>query len=1279
MMSMRKSNIIISRAYIVVLITALGLGLGMAQTAARGEAAPGAEPGQTLDGDSTADAGASAAGNPQPDRSPNDGGPVIKPGGGGPVLTNAPDTYVDTNIWRAGQAPATPTPVYTWFTNVDGSRFVATNSFPSILPTASTPSVSLQPRVEITPDGAVLDGGAFRVLADGNLNHPEALQIWTPGSGADAALRLHVTALAASSARTGKRIWLGTLRDSQGVVLSDEPIRILWTNAFTGIQADCVLQYNINSIVQEIYLREPVMIPEEAGLDLATLRIEVWSEVFGGPDPAKRLQTISLVGPNGLGGRAVGSAVDKQAADVELDWGASRMIQGSAFRVNPGAEAAAQERWPVAKQWVNSDNRKFIVESVDYESMQPALESLRTASLPGISAAQFASASAGTSASGAALPAVIPATPAQPSQLSLPPVLPIATAKVLLAQWDAGQTATWSQMPGINLDWTMVNGLLMNLDMGGSVAKVGMAAVGKGTSDFWNLYQGTGQSDATLSNLRYADNSVSSASLRVQSSAPQYEYYNSTGDAMYDRYLYCYNTPITLTFNNLSTGQYDIYLYGHGGADNQNGNFTLNGVSKQTAIGPYWNGAQLAGGAFIENTHYVVFRAVPVTAGVPLVISVGVNPGYYAEINGVQIAAVSANAPPVPYAGLPQTITYPASASLQGSATDDYLPPGTGLTLAWSAVGGPGTVIFNPASGSGGTLNSTASFGAAGNYQVRLTASDGDRSASSDVSISVNALGQVYSWSLKNDWSDAANPNGRWSYRQGTQLLPHWGAWQQLSGDFTSAQPAWVPAETGNTFLPAWFKVTTANGYHYGFDWQAGDIVVHTSSPMFGYEGAPANIAWTCLAAGNYNVAGAIWTIRQIANRAQHWTLYKNSTVLASGSLLSTHSRVSPCTLSGALNNLSLAANDVISLEIVHDTSNSGDYVGVNLTVAPSTPPANTAPTITPILDQSTFLNTPVGPLSFTANDAETPAYLSVIASSSNPTLVPNDAAHLALTASGTAHTLTVTPATGQSGSATIQVTASDGALSASTSFLLTVSSSGAASWSLNSGWSDVAPQSGCWAYRQGTTLLPHWPAWQQLSGDFTYAQPAWVQAETGNTFLPAWFKVTTANGNHYGFDWQAGDVVVHTSSPMYGYEAGPANITWTCPSAGTFNVSGGVWTIRQMSGRAQHWTIYKNGVVLASGSLLSSHSRVSPCTFGSGLNNLSLAANDVISLEIVRDSGNVGDYVGANLTIATSTSANVDTDGDGLPDTVDAYPTIPDTTLPSFSITSPAEGAQIP
>jgi Galactose oxidase-like, Early set domain/Bacterial Ig domain/Kelch motif len=102
----------------------------------------------------------------------------------------------------------------------------------------------------------------------------------------------------------------------------------------------------------------------------------------------------------------------------------------------------------------------------------------------------------------------------------------------------------------------------------------------------------------------------------------------------------------------------------------------------------------------------------------------------------------------------------------------------------------------------------------------------------------------------------------------------------------------------------------------------------------------------------------------------------------------------------------------------------------------------NDPPTITSIANQTTTVGTAVGPISFIIGDVETAtSSLVVSGSSSNPTLVPNG--NIVFAGSGANRTVTVTPAANQSGTATIAVMVSDGSLTASSGFIVTVGNNG--------------------------------------------------------------------------------------------------------------------------------------------------------------------------------------------------------------------------------------------
>lgn len=75
----------------------------------------------------------------------------------------------------------------------------------------------------------------------------------------------------------------------------------------------------------------------------------------------------------------------------------------------------------------------------------------------------------------------------------------------------------------------------------------------------------------------------------------------------------------------------------------------------------------------------------------------------------------------------------PVTIAITGSASDDGLPTGSSLSLAWTSVSGPAAVSFSPANAAA----TNATFNTAGTYVLRLTGSDGQLSSSDDVTVTL--------------------------------------------------------------------------------------------------------------------------------------------------------------------------------------------------------------------------------------------------------------------------------------------------------------------------------------------------------------------------------------------------------------------------------------------------------------------------------------------------------------------------------------------------------------
>jgi hypothetical protein len=130
--------------------------------------------------------------------------------------------------------------------------------------------------------------------------------------------------------------------------------------------------------------------------------------------------------------------------------------------------------------------------------------------------------------------------------------------------------------------------------------------------------------------------------------------------------------------------------------------------------------------------------------------------------------------------------------------------------------------------------------------------------------------------------------------------------------------------------------------------------------------------------------------------------------------------------------------NGIIDELRIYNRALSATEVQADMNTPVGGSPAPLAPTISDIPGQLTTVNTATAAIPFTVNDADTPVNnLTLSASSANVTLVPNN--NIVFGGSGAGRTMTVTPAANQTGTATITVTVSDGALTASDTFVLTV------------------------------------------------------------------------------------------------------------------------------------------------------------------------------------------------------------------------------------------------
>ena len=193
-------------------------------------------------------------------------------------------------------------------------------------------------------------------------------------------------------------------------------------------------------------------------------------------------------------------------------------------------------------------------------------------------------------------------------------------------------------------------------------------------------------------------------------------------------------------------------------------------------------------------------------------------------------------------------------------------------------------------------------------------------------------LSDIYD--VQTQWSDTDNPNGVWTCRGDTTVLPLVPDWTPLGASFV--QPAWAPSAISPNFIPAWIRLA---GDLTGLDAVAGNILVHSTDGASGADTAHANLIWTAPSAGTASIFGDIWLARNIG-RSNDWMISLNDTVLTTGSVTSTdvYSRTNPMPFSmgsggaGVLIDIAVDTGDIIELRIIR-TSQFGDWVGIHMIV----------------------------------------------------------------------------------------------------------------------------------------------------------------------------------------------------------------------------------------------------------------------------------------------------------------------------------------------------------
>ena len=232
----------------------------------------------------------------------------------------------------------------------------------------------------------------------------------------------------------------------------------------------------------------------------------------------------------------------------------------------------------------------------------------------------------------------------------------------------------------------------------------------------------------------------------------------------------------------------------------------------------------------------------------------------------------------------------------------------------------------------------------------------------------------------------------------------------------------------------AYFGATTLNGILYAVGGAGDNSVILATNVAFTINTAPTVSDVTDKSTNEDTQLSAVpFTVGDSATAAGSLTVSgtsSNTTLIANSSITFGGSGVNRTVSLTPATNLSGTATITLTVSDGELTASDTFVLTVNA--------VNDTPTISDVANQTVSEDTATSALTVTIGDIETTsASLTMSATSSNTTLAPNS--NVGLGGSGANRTVTITPAANQSGTATITLTVSDGQLTASDTFVLTV------------------------------------------------------------------------------------------------------------------------------------------------------------------------------------------------------------------------------------------------
>lgn len=226
--------------------------------------------------------------------------------------------------------------------------------------------VEASEEIEIIPGFAVAKKGQHQARWAANINTYGAIELWTPEGEY---LRSHVLGIAYYDPTTGESVTLGEVQDSTGFVDGN---KVMYENAFSGIQADLRYTYTKSGFEQDVVLREQLPNPADLGLDPATVQLQILTEFVSLPAAMTNAIRSPSLDTAGLTNSITN--IETYGRDQPLEAGGMQMGYGRAFRLQ---ESNREYGIPVRKSLERFDGgRSILVETIEVDAIEDTLREL---------------------------------------------------------------------------------------------------------------------------------------------------------------------------------------------------------------------------------------------------------------------------------------------------------------------------------------------------------------------------------------------------------------------------------------------------------------------------------------------------------------------------------------------------------------------------------------------------------------------------------------------------------------------------------------------------------------------------------------------------------------------------------------------------------------------------------------------------------------------------------------------------------------------------------------